>query len=371
MKSEFTMKPETASGAMNMNSRERVLTAFKHQTPDRVPLDFVAVPELSAALIRHLQLSDHDELLKRLHVDFRHLDKWGTMVPKYIGPELPKHANGTTEDMWGCRLKKVEYQPGCFYEEHVDPPLANATSVADVERHCWPNPDCFDFSDVEKFCRLNDPYCLVGGLGATLNCVGFFRGMEQAMIDIYENPAVFEAITEKLFEFKYEYNARLLAAAKGRLDILMVSEDMGGQNGLLVSKETLRRFVFPILEKFAEQAHKHNAMAMLHSDGAIREILPDLIDLGIEIINPVQISCPGMEPAALKRDFGDKLVFHGLLDSQELLPFSTPQQVLDEVRRIVEVTGGNGGIALSPNCGFQIDVPIENILTLYDNIGAV
>ena len=92
-----------------MNSRERVLTAFKHKTPDRVPLDYCAVPEIDVKLIEHLKLPDRDALLNRLHVDFRHLDKWGNMVPRYIGPELPKHEDGIFEDMWGCRIRKVEY----------------------------------------------------------------------------------------------------------------------------------------------------------------------------------------------------------------------------------------------------------------------
>ena len=352
-----------------MNSQERVLTSFQHKTPDRVPLDYCAVPEIDELLIKHLQLKNRDELLRRLHIDFRHLDKWGNMIPKYVGPELPKYEDGTFEDMWGCRIKKVEYKPGCFYEEWVNPPLADAKTVHDVEQHNWPSPDWYDFSAVEEFCKKNNEYCLVGGLGATLDSVGFFRGMEQAMLDIYDNPAVLEAIVNKLFEFKYEYNSRLLASARGRLNILFISEDMGGQDGLIVSKQVLSKYVFPGFKKQVELAHKHNAMVMLHSDGDIHEIIPDIIDSGVEIIDPVQPNCTGMNSVALKRDFGDKLCFHGLLDSQKLLPFGTPQEILIEVQRLIKIVGANGGLALSPNCGFQIDVPIENILTIYDNIG--
>lgn len=353
-----------------MNSRERVLTSFQHKIPDRVPLDYCAVSEIDKKLIEYLQLRDRDALLQRLHIDFRHLDKWGDMVPRYIGPELPKHEDGIFEDMWGCRIRKVEYQPGCFYDEWVAPPLADAKTVHDVEQHNWPSPDWYDFSDVKDYCVQNGEYCLVGGLGATLDMVGFFRGMEQAMLDIYDNPAVFGAIVEKLFEFKYEYNARLLTAAQGRLDILFISEDMGGQNSLIVSREVLKQYVFPKFRKFAELAHKHNAMIMLHSDGDIHEIIQDLIELGIDIINPVQPDCPGMNPTDLKRKFGNKMCFHGLIDSQKTLPFGTSKEVIDEARKWVEQVGINGGLALAPNCGFQIDVPVENILALYDGIAA-
>lgn len=352
-----------------MTSRERVLKSFRHETPDRVPLDFCAVPEMERLLMRESRVPDRDSLLERLHVDFRHLDKWGAMLPRYVGPAFAEPDDGTTEDIWGCRLKRVEYKPGCFYSEWVDHPLANAASVRDVEEHRWPDPDWYDFSPVEEYCKRDDQHCLVAGLGATLDSVGFFRGPQQAMLDLYDNPEIVEAIVEKLFGFKYEYNARLLAAADGRLDILFVSEDMGGQDSLLVSRDVLRHYVFPKLRRFAELAHKHNAMVMLHSDGAIREIIPDLIELGIEIIDPVQTSCPGMDPAELKREFGDELSFHGLMDSQELLPHGSPEDVLAEAQRLVEIAGSSGGLALNANCGYQIDVPVANVLALYDGIG--
>lgn len=349
-----------------MNSRERVRCSFRHQSPDRVPRDYLAVPEVDSRLMERFQLPDRESLLRRLQVDFRHLDKWGTTVPQYVGPELPEEPDGTYEDYWGIPHRRVEYQPGCFYDEWVKPPLANATTVSDIDRHRWPKPDWIDFSGVAPYCIQHQEYCIAGGIGATLDMVGFFRGMEQAMLDIYDNPALLEAIIEKLFEFKYAYNLRMLEAARGRMDILFISEDMGGQNGLIVSKEVLKRLVFPNLKKFAELGHRYNARVMLHSDGDIGEIIPELIDAGVDIINPVQPGCPGMEPMRLKREFGKSLCFHGLLDNQNLLPFGTTQEVRAEMRRLVEVAGVDGGLALSPNCGFQVDVPIENILSVYE-----
>ena len=342
------------------------MTAFSHRSADRVLLDYCATEEVDVALREHLGVSDREAMLRRLHVDFRHLDKWGVMLPEYVGPELRDLGDGVTEDIWGCRIKKMQYNPGCFYYEWVAPPLADATTVADVERHRWPDPDWYDFTPVAEYCRSNDEHCLVAGRGATFDSVGFFRGMEQAMLDVYDNPGVLEAIVEKIFEFQCEYNRRVLAAAGGRLDILFFSEDMGGQNGLLVSVETLRKYVVPKLRTYAELAHSHGALAMLHSDGAIGQIIPDLIDVGVDIIDPVQHNLPGMDAADLKRQYGERLCFHGLLDSQELMPFGTPETVAAEVRRLVDVVGADGGLALSPSCGFQVDVPMENILAAYD-----
>ncbi|MFH1007018.1 MAG: uroporphyrinogen decarboxylase family protein [Candidatus Latescibacterota bacterium] len=352
-----------------MTSRERVLKSFHHETPDRVSLDYSAVPEMDQLLIGTFGLPDREALLRRLHVDFRHLDKWGTMVPRYRGPETRRFTDGTYEDTWGCRLKNVEYRPGCFYEEWVGFPLAEARTVRDVEKHAWPDPDWYDFCPVAVFCQENDAYFLAGGWGATLDSVGFFRGREQAMLDTYDHPKIVEAIVEKLFEFKYEYNARLLAAAGGRLDMLFISEDMGGQDALIVSRDMLKRYVFPRFRAFSDLARKHNALTMLHSDGAIRDIIPDLIDLGIDVIDPVQANCPGMDAAGLKRDFGDRLSFHGVMDSQKLLPYGSPEEVRSEARRLVETMGADGGLALGVNNNMQIDVPIENVLALYDGIG--
>jgi len=351
-----------------MNSRQRVVTAFQHKTPDRVPLDYYAVPEMEALLMRELGVSDREALLRRLQVDFRYLDKHGTMLPRYVGPELPEPEDGVVEDIWGCRQKKVEYRPGCFHWQSVDYPLAAATSVKEVEEYRWPDPDWYDFTPVVEYCQRDNPYCLIAGMGATLYSVGLFRGMRQAMLDIYDNPGIVEAIVERLFDFKYQYNARFLAAAGGRLDILFVSEEMGGQTSLIVSRDVLKRYAFPKLEQFAELAHKHGATVMLFSDGAIREVIPDLIEIGIDIITPVQTNCLGMEPAGLKRDFGDKLCFHGVLDTQELLRRGSPEQVLEATKRLVDVLGANGGLALGPSNLFQIDVPVANLLAVYDGM---
>ena len=351
-----------------MNSRERVLASFNHRSPDRVSLDYCAMPEVTENLIKHLNVKDCDELLVRLGVDFRHIDNFGSITPQYVGPELKTFEDGSYEDFWGCRRKKVEYQPDCFYPEWVNPPLADATTVHDIENYRWPSPDWFDFFPVKAFCQHHDEYCIAGGKGSTLDMVGFFRGMEQAMLDIHLNPTLVEAIVDKTFEFKYEYNRRLLEACEGRLDILFFGEDFASQNSLLFSLETLRKYVFPKFAKYSELARKYNALSLMHCDGDLHTAIPDLIECGVQIINPVQPNCPGMDPKRLKEEYGNDLCFHGLLDSQQLLCNATPDEVLAEAKRLIEVAGQNGGLALAPNCGFQVDVPIENILAIYDGL---
>lgn len=347
-----------------MNSKERVLQSFHHRPADRLPRDFLAVPEVESKLMAHFKAPDRENMLRSLAVDFRHLDKWGNMVPQYVGPPLKQYPDGTAEDYWGLRVKRVEYAPGCFYDEWVDPPLAGASSIKDIEKHRWPKPDWFDLSGVAEYCREHSDCCLVAGRGATFDMLGFFRGMEQALLDIYDHPGLMQAVLDKMFEFLYGYNERMLNAAAGALDILLFSEDMGSQNGLIVSREVLKKYVFGHLKQYADLAHRHGALALLHSDGDISEIIPDLIDLGIDIINPVQATGPAMDIVRLKKLYGSELCFHGLLDSQQFLPRAAPKEITDQIR-FYEQLAETGGLALSPNCGFQIDVPLENILAVY------
>lgn len=341
------------------------MQSFHHRSTDRLPRDFLAVPEVAKKLMAHFGVSGHDSLLRCLDVDFRHLDKWGTMIPRYVGPPLKSYPDGTVEDWWRLRVKRVEYAPGNFYDEWVDPPLAGASSIKDIEKHLWPKPEWFDFSGMPQYCREHADCCLVGGRGATFDMLGFFRGMEQAMLDIYDHPGLMQAILDKMFEFLYEYDKRLLTAANGALDILLFSEDMGGQNGLIVSRDVLKKYVFGYLRQYADLAHQHGALALLHSDGDISEIIPDLIDLGIDIINPVQATGPSMDIVRLKKLYGSDLCFHGLLDSQQFLPCATPGEIADKISFFGKLAGETGGLALSPNCGYQIDVPLDNILTVY------
>jgi uroporphyrinogen decarboxylase len=354
-----------------MNSRERLRTAFSHKTPDRPPTDYAAEPELEAVLLKHFDLPDQEALLKMLDIDIRHLDKVGTMVPKYIGPELAPEKDGIIEDMWGYKLKKIEYCPGCFYYEFIDPPLVDAVTVADIDAHRWPQPDWYDFSDVEDFCLKNREYALFAGLGSTLDSVSFFRGMEKSMLDLYDNSDIVEAIVKKQFEFKYEYNRQILEAAKGNIDVLLISEDMAGNSGLLVDRNTLKKYVYPLFKKFADLGHKHGAFVMLHSDGDIHQIIPDLIDLGIDVINPVQITLPGMDGKKIKKEHGDRICFHGLLDGQDLMPFSAPEKIKKEVRHIIDVMGENGGLAIAPSNNLQFDVPPENVFAAYQAVKGI
>jgi len=152
----------------------------------------------------------------------------------------------------------------------------------------------------------------------------------------------------------------------GEIDAIQMVSDFGSQRSLLIQPATWRAFVRPPFERLFRCARAYGVHVMLHSDGAIRAVIPDLVDMGLEILNPIQVEAVGMEPRGLKRDFGDSLIFHGAIDIQQTLPFGSPEDVRNEVRERFHDLGAGGGYILSCSHSLLPDVPIENILAMYE-----
>jgi uroporphyrinogen decarboxylase len=190
--------------------------------------------------------------------------------------------------------------------------------------------------------------------------------MEQAFVDFASNHALVIYCMEKLYDFHYEKAVRTFEAAGGRIDLGSVANDMGSQIDLLYSPATIRKLFLPGIRRLAELTHQNGAAVYLHSDGAIRKALPDLIEAGVDVFNPVQWRCKGMARRELKRDFGDRLVFHGAVDNQETIPFGSVEAVRAEVKENIETLGAGGGYILAPCHAFQTVSPPENVVALYE-----
>jgi len=176
------------------------------------------------------------------------------------------------------------------------------------------------------------------------------------------------ACMENRFQCCYERSERALKTGSGRIDILWIGDDYGTQSGLLMSPEKWRKLFFPKLKDMCDLGHKYAAKIMLHSCGSTRLLWPDLIEAGVDIYDTVQPEAANMDPAELKRDFGDRICFHGSISTQRTLPFGTTQQVAAEVRLRVETVGRNGGLIVAPAHNIQPDTPLENILALYKEL---
>ncbi|RLC61985.1 MAG: hypothetical protein DRI48_10100 [Chloroflexi bacterium] len=261
------------------------------------------------------------------------------------------------------------------FEEIIEPPLADAQTIADVEAHPWPDPDWFDYDGLRPTCEALSEYALVirdPGPNATcvLRLAMFLRGMERFMMDLAMNPDLARAIIARVEEFYLEFDRRIFEAVGDLTDIYFIADDVGLQNGLMISPGMFRKFIKPSLRRFIAQAKEYGQKVMYHTCGAVRPLIPDFIEMGVDILNPIQVSARGMEPAGLKQDFGDALCFHGALDIQAVLSQGTPDQVRAEAARLCQVLGEGGGFILAPTNNVMPETPVENILALYEVLQA-
>jgi uroporphyrinogen decarboxylase len=348
-----------------MNSRQRVLAAVNHEEPDRVPLDFWWSHEMKVRLFHHLGLKDEEELQTYLGSDIR------GVYPTYVGPALRRYEDGSYEDFWGVIRKPFAHGSGGQYDEVVSPPLCDARSLDDVEKIRWPSPDWFDYDSLIEQCERHKQHAIVlGRMGRECQTLfiqlWYLRGLENILLDMITWPDLVEALIAKIMLFRLEHLKRILAVAQGRADILQLADDYGTQDGPIMSPSMWRRFFAPHLKTMADLAHEAGLKVFLHCDGGIRPIIADLIELGVDILNPIQPSAAGMEPQGLKRDFGDRLCFHGAVDTQGTLPLGTREEVVAEVEERIDTLGPGGGYILAPVHTVEPDVPIENLLAVYD-----
>jgi len=338
-----------------MTPRERWLAVLTRKTPDRIPMDYWATGEATQNLLRYLNC-DFEEACKRLHVDIPF-----SVGGRYVGPP-PKEG----EDIWGLRYRQVSYGTG-IYNEVVNAPLGHYISAEEIDaNYSWPKPDYWDYSHLPELIKGHEHEPILGGGSEPFLQYKSLRGEEQAFVDLVENPEIVHYCLDKLFDLAYENTLRIFETIPGKVMITYVAEDLGSQTGLLYSPNQIREFLLPRMKRMIELTKQHGSFVFHHSDGAIRDILPDLVDIGIEVLNPIQWRCVGMDREGLKRDFGHKLVFHGAVDNQYTLPFGTVDEVRQEVLDNYRILGQDGGYILAPCHNIQAVTPPENIVAMYE-----
>jgi len=383
-----------------MNSRERLLTTLDHHEPDRVPFDLgstqvtgihvVAYRNLRQALglppvevqlcdsIQQLALPD-DDVIEHLGIDTRGLfplnsHNWN--VHKEDAGEYWVY-----HDEWGITHHRPK--PDGLYYSIVQVPLGDpALSVQDIERHPWPN-----MADPQRIAGLRElaERYRAAGYGVVLKepFAGIFEmaqrivGMENCLVMMASDKKSAGALFDKLLELKLAFWEMALpqladpSAGSGQavVDVVAQFDDYGTQASQLISPRMFRKQIKPRLKILFERIKQlaPNAKRFFHSCGNVRPLLPDFIEIGVEILNPVHIRAIGMEPAALKREFGSELVFWGSgVDTQGVLPMGTPQEVKDDVRRNIEALAPGGGFVFNTVHNIQADVPPQNIIAMWE-----
>lgn len=354
-----------------MTSRERILAAINHQPVDRVPTDIWATPEVWEKL--RLRYGSEAEARKALHID-------GIMDirPDYVGPAFtqpcPPDAGQDFRvlyGIWNAGLKWVGHGTGRYLEQ-TNAPLGHVQTVDDLAKVPWPNPDWFDYAGMRREAeRLHPNHVVMSGYMAPAYIHSLLRGMELSLLDLLAEPELTHLLLEKVCGFLYDYHKRLFEACDGLIDLSQVTDDLGCQAGPLFSLEVYREFYAPHHRRFMGLCRNFGIKVFHHDDGGMRLFLPDLIESGIDILNPVQRTCPGMELAGLKKDFGRKICFHGGVENQNILPFGTPEQVRAEVRHCIDALAKDQtGYILAPCHNLQSMTPVENIVAMYDEAWA-
>ena len=301
-------------------------------------------------LFGRFQVKDDFELGLRLGSSCRwvHADSYG----------LYRHPEGRpTFDVLGGKDRHTLGQGGVF---------AECEDPAEVEKFPWPEEKYLDFTgaiaEIDRAIGAGQAV-LSGSWSCFFHNVCDFFGMENYFVKMYTDPEVVDAVTERVVDFYLRANERLFTLAAGKIDMFFFGNDFGSQLDTLISPEMFDRFVMPGFVKFTEQAHRHGMKVLLHSCGSIHRVIPRLIDAGVDALHPIQAQAANMDAETLARDFGGKIVFVGGVDTQQLLPNATPQQVKDEVYRLRDLFGPN--FVVSPSHESILpDVPWENVLAM-------
>ncbi|MFW9927014.1 MAG: uroporphyrinogen decarboxylase family protein [Candidatus Thorarchaeota archaeon] len=364
-----------------MKPRDRFHKTVNHEEPDRVPLDYWTTEEAYINLRNHLGITAHEthrwglfstwktseELLRRLNIDFRHVH-----MKSSAGFEPQPLPDGSDEDEFGFGTKQVG-----VYIETTYYPWADFTEVEQVEEYEWPDPE--DPSRMEGVRKLakhlheETDYAVVGYGSGPWGIVEmpahFMRGFDKFLVDLLRRPDLAEAMMEKSMKLAIEMNRVFLDEVGEYLDIFQFGDDLGHQDGLIMSPRTYRNMIKKRHKKLYDDIHRRapHVKILHHTCGAVEPLIQDLIDVGVDILNSIQPLAKGMDSAGLKMKYGDKLTFHGGIDIQRVMAAEgSIEDVRSEVDTRISALAHNGGYILAPAHNIQSESTPQKILELYD-----
>jgi len=374
-----------------MNPRERVMLALNHQQPDRIPIDlggticssihknaYIALKKHLGLEVEELRMLDYvqqlpyldEALLERFGVDFRMVQ-----LPAATAPDVNIFEEGNCYafiDRWGSKLHMPKHEG--LYFDWVDFPIKEATMKA-LDGYTWPRPDPPEVNarlrQQARYLYENTDYALVGSAvigGGIFEQPARTMGLENFLIALVKEPKFADRMMEQITEIYIESCHNYLEQVGPYLQVFTYWDDVSGQDGWLISPDLYRRMIKPKQRRLLEAIKsKTDAKVYYHSCGAVYDLIPDLIELGFDILNPVQVSARGMDTKRLKREYGQDIVFWGGgVDTQHVLPFGTPEDVADEVRRRIDDLAPGGGFVFAAVHNIQALVPPENIVTLFE-----
>lgn len=354
-----------------MTSRERVFKALNHDEPDRPPIFATLTPQAAKKLSNHFGLPYEEPLDSLLSTRISHMDLLTKLGNDCVGIAAcaPKSfptreiENGLLENEWGMKFVDT----GLYFEFH-DYPLANASTVEDIENYNFPDPFSkgrFDEA-IKAIKKYKNDYVIVADLETSFfETAWYLVGLEKLLLDMMmEEPYVF-ALLDKIREINTEIGKKLIELGS---DIIWAGDDFGAQSGMLIDPDMWRRIFKPRIKEMFKEFRSVNPDIKIawHSCGSIVPIIKDFAEVGLDILNPIQPLAKGMEPKFLKDSFGKDLSFFGGIDIQDLLPNGTTEEIKKEVKRRINILGENGGYIVAPAHNIQDDTPVENVLAFFE-----
>ncbi len=358
-----------------MESKERTLAAINHKQPDHPPIYVSLTPQIAKKLSDALQIPyeepiDAMESARISHVGL--LTKLGVDIIA-IAPTAPKnaptiiHPDGRIKNEWGMISRDVG-----IYSEIVEYPLANASTEQDIINYPFPDPNApgrFD-SAISTMNTYSNKYGIIGDVETMFFEISWYlTGLEKFLTDMMLETEYQTYLMDKIMNYIIVAGKRLIEMG---VDILWCGDDFGGQQGMIIDPDTWRQIFKPRIKYMFEEFRKVRPDIKIawHSCGSILPIIPDFIEIGLDILNPIQPLAHGMDPLFLKKTYGKDLIFFGGIDVQQLLPCGSPQMIKDEVRRRIDILGKDGGYIVAPAHNIQPDTPIENIMAFFEAVKA-
>lgn len=371
---------------MEYNRRSRVAAALNHREPDRVPCDLTIEPTSYQMLCDYLgekyepywwddwnHAYPSAEVLEKLDVDVYH-------VPLKATPAGFDIMKTEFRDAWGILKKKVKNPDGSFMYNLMDNPLKDAQCVADIEAYPWPDPeeivDVTGLEEEAKFLYHNTDFALMATFGGNVfERAHYLRGMSQFLEDLIIDPEIAQALMKKVLEIQMKVDENVLRAAGKYLSYMRFNgEDVGTQTGQLISTELYLKEVRPNLEmewrnaKRIFQEENPDGKICMHSCGAVFDLIGIFNDMGADVVNPIQPRAKGMDTRKIKETYGDRVCFHGAVDTQEVLNKGTVEDVRKEVQRRIRDLAPGGGYICAPSHNVQSGMPVENVIAMYEAI---
>ncbi|MFZ2656139.1 MAG: uroporphyrinogen decarboxylase family protein [Victivallales bacterium] len=345
----------------------------------KIPVDYLAHKSADSKLKAHLGLNSECELLDYLGCDFfylpgRDISQNEGALPFYRG-KLPAMTETETERICplGIRWRRGAYASKFTVDEAISGPLQKQElTVREILDFPWPEAGDYDFSPLLAEAEANSGRIRIGGLWTGIMGDSYrMHGFENFLLNIAINPEVIHALIDRMTDMYLDLNDKCFSMLKGKMEVWFFGNDFGSQESLLLGREMWTDFFFENIKRLCALAHSYNLKVMMHSCGAISDLIPLLIEAGVDILDPIQVTAKGMNPADLADKFGGKITFHGGIDTQDILPRGTAEDVRNHVREVVGALAPTGRYIFAPSQILGPDIPVTNILSMYEARGEI